>query len=115
MYDEYSDYDPDWHDDDDYEKPDRDRGILGQSYTTTLYKGRKGALCLVDGILTRYEGEDWGEASGWHEDRFNLKTLTDKAREIVIRYGKTMPNGTNCEFCWSWFEDELNNDEAEIS
>ena len=102
-YDDEYDGDGDW--DDEWEM-DSDRQIWGQSTSLYLYKGAKGKLCLVECTLTRYEGEDWGQASGWDEERINLKTLEDDVRKRVIEFGKTMPAGTAKEVAHSWFSDE---------
>lgn len=92
-------YEDEWYEEDEPE-------ICDQSSFLYLYKGKRGALCLVEGVLTRYEGEDWGEASGWDEYPVNLKHLREGVRQRVIEFGKTMPTGTCEDVDWGWFEDD---------
>lgn len=79
-------------------------GIAGQSYSLYLGKAKNGQLYMLEGVLTRYEGEDWGEASGWNEYPVQIGALLEDVRRRVIEYGKTLKPGDSHEVYWSDFD-----------
>jgi len=108
------DYDEDeWYDDDDYGYEDNDPEIWGQAYSCWLYKAKNGHLSFGEGILTQYEGEDWGEASGWDEWIYNLNELKDDAKARLVEIGKTMHPGEQADLNPYWYEDD--DDEQDIT
>jgi len=98
-------YEDEWYDDYSYEDDDEPE-IWGQSYSCWLYKSPKGHLRFWEGVLTCYEGEDWGEASGWVESDYNLNELEDEAKAKLIEIGKSLKPGEYKELLPYWYEEE---------
>lgn len=98
-------YDDEWYD-------DSEPKIVGQSFHLCLGKAENGQLWMTEGVLTRYDGQDWGEASGWYEENIRLSDLLDEVKARIVEYGKTMKPGESQHVFWSWFTcNEFENDE----
>lgn len=98
----YSDdyYDDEWYEDEYRYDEDYDRSIKGQDYGTSLYKAHNGHLRLYSWVLTCYQGQDWGEASGWHETDHELKSLKPHVFRWIINLGKKMEPHSSKNIYW---------------
>lgn len=75
------------------------------SYDITLVKANNGQLFLHEGQLTRYPGEDWGEASGWWEQSLSLRQLTPDAKARCIELGRDLKPGESTHFYYEYEEE----------
>lgn len=94
----------DEYDDDDYDS-DWDDGDIEQSISRWAVKAANGQIAVGRGILTRYPGEDWGEASGWAEDHYNLNELNPAFKRSVLKFMKDKAPG-QYDLPSLWDEDE---------
>lgn len=84
------------------------------SYHITVHKAENGQLFLHEGQLTRYPGEDWGEASGWWEQSLSLGQLTPDSRERCIELGRGLKPGESTDFYWNYASDEEDDDDEGV-
>lgn len=106
--DEYEDYD-------DYDYCD-DRYQYGSetSYSCELRKAENGQLYLYEGWLTRYPGEDWGEASGYSDRSLSLNELRPHVKKLAIKFGRHLKPGEDMSFYWwNYDEDEETEDQTD--
>lgn len=94
---------------DDYEDEGNGRyygeGRSETSYSCTLLKATNGHLAVHEGWLTRYPGEDWGEASGWQERTLRLGEVDPEIKERAIELGRSLQPGEDTPFFY-WYEEE---------
>lgn len=105
-------YDPDYADyggmpDDEW---DDDDGPDETSYHTYLLKAKNGHIAIVQGVLGRYPGEDWGEASYWEESTLNISHLIDEQRLAIVAYAKDLEPGQH-DFSFGWLDEDEEDDE----
>lgn len=80
------------------------------SYTTEVVKAANGQLYLHETCLTRYPGEDWGEASGWWERDYSLRQLTPDYRMRCVEIGRDLKPGESVGF---YYEDEDDDEDVD--
>lgn len=104
-------YDPDYADyggmpDDEWD----DDGPDETSYHAYLIKAKNGHIAIVQGVLGRYRGEDWGEASYWEENTLNISHLIDEQRLAIVAYAKDLEPGQH-DFSFGWLDEDEEDDE----
>lgn len=99
-------YDDEYYDDEYYNSDEWYEANSETSHHSYLYKAQNGHLVLTEGWLTRYPGEDWGEASGWSEYTFRLNELNPEAKKRCIELGRNLKPGTSTDFYWGYDDDD---------
>lgn len=102
-------YDDDEYYEDQYEDDGIGRYSGGRSetsYSTTLVKAQNGHLAVHQGCLTRYPGEDWGEASGWSECFLRLCEIDPEYKKHAIEVGRGLKPGESTPFYPQYMEEE---------
>lgn len=100
-------YDPDYADyggmpDDEWDDAD---GPEETSYHTWLLKANNGHIAIVNVVLGRYRGEDWGEASYCQESTLNIGHLVNEQRLAIVAWAKDLAPGSY-EFSFDWLDEE---------
>jgi hypothetical protein len=98
--DEYEDYDGY----DDYVE-DYEPEVWGYDNGIEVVKAQNGQLYTVVWSLTRWEGQDWGEAEG-SEYACSLNVYRDVFKQRCIELGKSLKPGESISFYWGEEEDE---------
>lgn len=79
------------------------------SVSVWLIKAPNGHIAIGHGILGRYDGEDWGEASFWHQSVTKLSALVDETRLAIVAFALALEPGRH-DFSYDWLEDDDDDD-----